>query len=216
MMNFLSTLLQVSQDTIRSIGELVQSSSNTIFWISAVLGTTFFLLRVLMSLFGGGFGEDDIDVDVDSFEDGDAHHGNGLFKFFTMHSVSGFLMMFGWAGLACSVQCTLSAGYSFLIALGCGLAMLITTVLIMRGALFFEGPGSVFSSKKTIGLIGTVYQRIPAHGQGKIHIVVNTSTRELLAQSYTKKDIESFTLIKVVKAIDHEVVEVIALPEELA
>jgi hypothetical protein len=59
-----------------------------------------------------------------------------------------------------------------------------------------------------------VYQRIPAVGQGKIHIVVNNSTRELLAQSYNKKAIESFTLIKVVKEVDHEIVEVIELTEE--
>jgi len=157
----------------------LKSSSDTVFWASAILGTTFFLLRILMSLLGGGFLQED--VDLDSFEDCETHHNSSLFKFLTMHSLSGFLMMFGWSGLACMVQFNMSTGYSFLIALMCGTAMLIITALILRGAMFFEDPGAVFSSKKTIGLIGTVYQRIPAVGQGKIHIVVNNSTRELLA-----------------------------------
>lgn len=187
----------------------LKSSTDTIFWISAIVGTTLFLLRLIVSFFGGGFFEHD--ADLDSLHDHADHHSTSLFKFLTMHSLSGFLMMFGWAGLACSVQFNIHSGYSFLIALGCGLAMLILTALIMRGAMFFQDPGAVFSSEKTIGLVGTVYQRIPADGQGKIQLVVNNSTRELLARSHDKKAIESFALIKVVRAIDHEIVEVIEL-----
>ena len=188
---------------------LLTSSSDTIFWVSAVVGTTFFVLRLLISFFGGGFF--DHDLDLDSVDDHGDHHSISLFKFFTMHSLSGFLMMFGWAGLACMAQFHMSAGYSFLIALLCGLVMLIVTALIMRLAMHFEAQGAVFSSKKTVGLIGTVYQRIPPNGQGKIQLVVNNSTRELLAQSHYKEAIESFTVVKVVKAIDHEIVEVIEL-----
>lgn len=188
-------------------------SSDTIYWISATVGTTFLLLRIAMSFLGGGFFEDD--MDVDHGQDAGDHHDNALFKFFTLHSLSGFLMMFGWSGLACIYQFDLSAGYSCLIALACGFVMLMIIGLIMRATKFFESSGSVFSSKETVGLVGIVYQQIPAHGQGKIQIVVNGSTRELLAQSCDKKDIESFTLIKVVNVIDHEVVEVTKLTEEL-
>ena len=193
---------------INSIINLLQSSSETIFWISATIGTTFFLLRMAMSILGGGFFEDD--ADLGNSHHGSEHHHTSLFKFLTVHSLSGFLMMFGWAGLACLDQFSMSTGYSFLIALLCGIAILIITTIVMRGAMSFEAPGNVFSTKQTIGLVGTVYQRIPAHGQGKIHIVINNSTRELLAQSH-HKTIESFTLIKVVKAIDHEIVEVTEL-----
>jgi hypothetical protein len=197
---------------INSIINFLQTSTDTIFWASAVLGTVFFLLRILMSLLGGGFFEDDIDLD--GLQEGHEHHSGALFKFLTMHSLSGFLMMFGWSGLACAVQFKMVGGYSFLIALACGITMLIITALIMRTALLFEAPGARFSTKKTLGVTGMVYQRIPAEGQGKIHITVNGVTRELLAQSYHKKIIESFTLIKVVNVIDHEIVEVIELTEE--
>lgn len=198
---------------INTIINFLYSSSDTIYWISATVGTTFFLLRMALSFFGGGFFEDAIDVD-DAAYDGE-HHDGALFKFLTMHSLSGFLMMFGWSGLACIHQFFLPSGSTAVIALGCGFVMLLVTVSIMRAARFFEAHGSVFSAEKTVGLKGMVYQSIPAHGQGKIHIVVDSSTRELLAQSHTKKAIEPFALVKVVKALDHEIVEVIELSEEL-
>lgn len=198
---------------INFIINFLASSSDTIYWISATVGTTFLLLRIAMSFLGGGFFEDDMDLDH-GHDTGD-HHENALFKFFTLHSLSGFLMMFGWSGLACIYQFDVSAGYACLIALACGFTMLMIVGFIMRATKFFESPGSVFSSKETIGLVGTVYQQIPAEGQGKIQLVVNGNTRELLAQSFDKKDIESFTLIKVVKAVDHEMVEVIELTKEL-
>jgi hypothetical protein len=208
---------------INFIINFLESSSDTIFWASAIVGTTFFLLRISMSIFGGGFSEDDIDFD--DLHDGDGHHRDGhhpdghhsssLFKFLTMHSLSGFCMMFGWSGLACTQQFHMTSAQAFLIALMCGVSMLVVTALIMRGALYLQGPGSVFSINKTIGMVGTVYQRIPADGLGKIHATVNNNTRELLAQSHNKKAIESFTLIKVVSVIDHEIVEVIELTSEL-
>jgi hypothetical protein len=196
---------------IDRIINFLTTTQDPIFWVSATLGTTFFALRLMLSFFGGGFFEHDMDVD----DLHDMHHHDGaLFKFLTIHSLSGFLMMFGWAGLACSVQFKMTPGYSMLIALGCGIAMLIITASLMHIALSLEGAGAVFSSKKAVGLPATVIQRIPAHGQGKVQVIVNGSTRELLAQSHSKKPIESFNLVKVVKAIDHEVVEVVKIGEE--
>lgn len=191
------------------MSETLRSPSDTIFMASAILGTVLFLLRMTMSFFGGGFFEEN--VDLEGFQDHADHHNGSLFKILTVHSLSGFLMMFGWSGLACTTQFGWAPEPAFGIALLCGTIMLIVTAGIMRGAMLFEGRGTVFSSKKTVGLVGTVYQRIPVDGQGKIHVVVNDITRELLAQSSARKALESFTLIKVVKAIDHETVEVIEL-----
>lgn len=193
---------------INLIINFLTSSSETIFWISAILGTTFFVLRMAMSIFSNGLFEDS--ADLDDLHGHGEHHSYSLFKFLTMHSLSGFLMLFGWSGLASVAQFNLPAGYAFLVALACGLAMLILTGLIMRGAMLFEGRGSVFSTKQTIGLTGIVYQRIPKNGQGKIHVIVDNNTREILAQSQNKT-IESFTIIKIVKALDHEIVEVTEL-----
>ena len=124
-------------------------------------------------------------------------------------------MMFGWTGLACTAQFHLSYTHALLIALAIGIGMMLITALIMHCALKLESPGSVFSNRKAVGQIGMIYQRIPAHGQGKIHITIDNVTRELLAQSAELTTLESFTLVKVVKAIDHEIVEVIEHRKEL-
>lgn len=193
------------------VTNLFPSTWDPLFWASATLGTTFFLLRVIMSLFGGGFFEHDADIDD---LHGGVHHDDSLFKFLSTHSLSGFLMMFGWAGLACTVQFNMPTGQSLLIALASGMAMLGITAMMMRAAMSLESSGAVFSSKKALGLTGTVSQRVPAHGHGKVQLVINNSTRELLAQSHDKKPIESFTVVKVLKVIDHEIVEIAKLEEK--
>jgi len=183
----------------------LNASSVMLFWTSATLGTTLFLLRLGMSVLSGALFEDDNSLDHQP-----QHHGYAIFKFLTVHSLSGFLMIFGWSGLACIVQFKIYTEYAFLIALLCGSVMFIITALIMRSTMLLESPGDVFSTNKTIGLVGTVYQRIPANGFGKIHVVVNNITRELIAQSQAQT-IESFKLIKIIKAIDYETVEVTEL-----
>lgn len=189
---------------------LLQNPSDFVFWISATIGTALFLLRILMTFIGDALSSDvDMDVEIHA----DEHHFMPSLKLFTLHSLSGFLMMFGWIGLACTHQYGLSYTHSLLIALVAGTCMLFITAFIMQQALSLEEHGAVFSTKKTVGLVGTVYQRIPAGGQGKIQLMVNNLTREVLAQSHNKKAIESFTLVKVVKAIDHEIVEVVTLEE---
>jgi hypothetical protein len=190
---------------INNILDLLKFSSENLFWVSAVLGTTFFLLRVSMALFGATFLEDHADFDH-SHDHG--HHNFSLFKFLTFHSLAGFLMMFGWSGLAGLTQFGLASQLALLVGLVCGMLMLLITGFIMHAAKILEGPGVVFSIQQTIGLVGTVYQSIPAKGLGKVHVVVNNMTRELLAQSAQHVALESFTLIKVVKVIDHETVEV--------
>lgn len=189
------------------IATFFQNSSNTIFWSSAIVGTTLFALRVLTTLFGGALDIDD--ADVDSVEIDDVHHHTvPSFKLFSLHSIAGFFMMFGWSGLACLHQFHFSYTVSYLIACAVGASVMIITGLLFKGALMFQAPGSVFNIQKTVGLVGTVYQQIPEHGQGKIHLVFNGGTRELLAQSQDNNVIESFEIVKVVRVVDHEIVEV--------
>jgi hypothetical protein len=164
-----------------------------------------------MAFIGGGFDVDDGSLDVEMH---DTHHDVPSFKLFTLHSISGFFMMFGLIGLACTQQFELSYAHAYAIACIAGVSTMILIALLFRTALLFQGPGSVFNLHKTVGLVGTVYQRIPAQGQGKITVVVNGITRELLAQSSDKKPIESFKLVNVIKVIDHEIVEVAELGKD--
>jgi len=189
-----------------SLVSFLKETPDLIFWASAFFGTILFCLRLCATIIGG-FSEGWTDNDDVTFEDGDEyhHHSNSL-RIFTLHSISGFFMMFGWVGLACikSLQCNhLNALIFSLIA---GFATMILTAFIFKWSRLLESTGSRFIIEKTIGLVGRVYQHIPAHGQGKISLVVNGVTRELLARSDDGHGIESFCTIQVTGIVDQETV----------
>ncbi len=194
---------------IHLLNNLLHGWSGTVFGVSAIIGTTLFAIRMFLSFLGGSFDHDNA---FESYDEG--HHHGTSFKLLTLHSISGFLMAFGWVGLACERQLGFSSFAALGFAVGAGLSMLILVAGIMKAAMLLESPGSVFSSQKAVGLVGVVYHRIPEHGHGKIHVVVDNIQRELLAQSQNNKILESFTLIKVVKIIDSSLVEVIAFQED--
>lgn len=194
---------------ITSILQFLQTSSNTVFWISAIIGTTLFVLRMLMAILGSAFDYDDTDIDFEG--DIEHHHTVPSFKLFTLHSLSGFFMMFGWVGLACTQQLVMPYTHAIALAFMVGVITMIIVALIFKGASLLESPGTTFGIESTVALIGTVYQEIPAYGQGKINLTVHGVTREILAQSQYHIPIASFTLVKVIKVIDHEVVEVVVL-----
>lgn len=178
------------------------------FWACALFGSTLFLLRLVLSLFGS-IAEEFGDISHSEYDDGDVYHSaSGSFKIFTIHSISGFLMMFGWVGLACTKQSGYQSSIALLIAFVMGICVMLLTALIFKGASLLVSSGSQFNIQKTIGLVGTVYQYIPAHGQGKVHLVVDGVIRELLAQSVDHMEIESFSIVEVVQVLDHELVVV--------
>lgn len=181
-----------------------------LFWICAVAGTTLFALRMLAAMFGGLFHIDDTEHGTADFYD-DAHHDIPSFKIFTLHSLAGFLMIFGWTGLGCATQYEFSPLTALAYASLAGTCMLLITAWLMRQVMRLEGPGTVFSIDKAVGLTATVYQEIPAQGLGKIQITIDNVTRELQARSDDGITIPSFTAIKVVRVIDRETVEVTQL-----
>ena len=117
-------------------------------------------------------------------------------------------MMFGWVGLACIKQLGYDHHIAMMFAILAGIVTMLLTALIFKGALMLVSPGTKFDIKQTVGLVGTVYQQIPHDGQGKIQLVVDGVTREILAQSSDHSMIESFKIVRVVEVLDHEVVVV--------
>ena len=188
-------------------------SSDLVFWSSALFGTTLFVLRLLMFILGLGDDADSVEHDHAGVDGDDvSHHATGSFKLLTMHSISGFFMMLGWVGLACVHQLSFSSGAAALIGLAAGLLVMVLTALIFRWARVLTSPGTRFDIRNTVGLTGTVYQQIPTGGQGKIHVVVDGVTRELLAQSADCLVLPSFSQVTIQAVVDHEVVTVVALP----
>ncbi|MBS1987916.1 hypothetical protein JST56_02895 [Candidatus Dependentiae bacterium] len=186
----------------------IKETPDLVFWATALFGTTLFFLRLCATIIGGTT-DDMTEIDHTFGDDGEMHHSStGSFKLFTVHSISGFFMMFGWVGLACIKQLGYSHPVSIVTALIAGTITMVLTGLIFKGAMLLVSSGTHFDIKKTVGLVGTVYQRIPHNGQGKIQLVVDGVTREVLAQSLDQCAIDSFRLVKVIKFLDHEIVVV--------
>jgi hypothetical protein len=193
---------------IESLLYFLTEAPDIVFWASALFGTTLFFMRLCVTMIGGL--SDECAAGDDLLEDGgdDFHHQTGSFKLFTLHSLSGFFMMFGWVGLACTKQLHYSHQVSMLYSLFAGGVTMILTAFIFKWSRLLVSSGTRFTIEKTVGLVGMVYQRISGNELGKIQVVVDGVTRELLALSCDDSDIESFCLIRVVKVLDYETVMV--------
>ncbi len=176
------------------------------FLAAALFGSAIFIFRCI-SLFFFNFDHHDHGDQYD-YHDHDASQSDSGVRIFTLHSLSGFFMVGGFVGLACTENYAMSPEKAVLIAFIAGAGMLALSAGMMHFILKLQHRGATFSLEQTRGLVGTVYQEIPAIGQGKIQITVNNRTHEILAQSSDGKVIASFTQILVKRVIDPQIVEV--------
>lgn len=181
----------------------------------AALGSTLFALRLIaMTCMGlGDLESHDIDhIDHHGID----HQDTVPLKMVTVHSLAGFMMMFGWVSLYASALPHTTLTQSIAYGCICGIIMLAATVWVMRLGLLLESKGTQFTAHAALGLTATVYQEIPAHEFGKILVTVDSITRELLACSADEQPIPSFTPVVITKVLTNEAVEVIIQTEERA
>ncbi len=186
------------------------------FWLCAIAGTLFFLLRVAMLCIGASFEGADGDAGGD-VHDSTIHHdamdyddsSDASFQLFSVHSITAFIMMFGWAGLSSYIQFELGPTLAILIALAAGTMVLFITAYLFKLALKLVSPGAQFDIEKTVGLTAKVYQEISQNGAGRIQLSLpGAGLREIDAVSEDKKKIESFVSVKIVRVIDPSTVSV--------
>ena len=172
--------------------------ADLVFLTSALVGATFFILRAFFSLFLGAFEDHDTDT----------HHGDvePEFKLLTMHSLTGFLMIFGLIGLGFRHHMNSSVGQSLIFAIGCGLLMMVITAAIFYMASRLTSRGTVFRIEETVGKPATVYMRIEPHTDGKIQITIRGMMRELGARTKYGETLESFSHVRVTEVIDGDTV----------
>lgn len=181
------------------------SGTESAFMLCALGGTLFFVLRVGMMVFAG-FGAADADGGVqhsDQLEETDP-----AFKLFSINSLTGFFMMFGWIGLAAYKQFQLGAAVSVLAAFAAGALSMAATGLLFKAVLGLQTTGSRFDASKAVGLPGSVYARIAAGGRGQIRVSHEGLTRTLDALAEDGLEIESFANVVVLKALDSKTVVV--------
>lgn len=185
-----------------------------IFFICGAVSSIFFILRVLMMVFGGFF-DGDLDGDSDTGDGGDGDGSDSSdtdasFKLLSIHSITAFFMMFGWIGLTCYRQYGLHEVLSVLSAGLGGLLSMIVIAYVFKLAMKLVSTGSDFNINNLVGAKAVVYQQITPENGGKIQVSVEGDmTREFDAVSFDKDIIESFTAVEIVEVIDSHTVAVI-------
>ena len=181
----------------------------SIFWLTAIGGTFLFFLKVIAMFSGSLFDTDfdglDVDTDGAGFDSVDLND-NSLFRFFSISSIAGFFMMFGWAGLAAFKQYGFLVHHAYMIALLAGIGLIYCEGQLFRLAFGLINHGGQYDLKDTIGKTAVVYHSIPIKGEGKIQITVGGATREILARTNDGKPISSFSIVCVVDVVNENIV----------
>ncbi len=154
------------------------------FSIPAVVGTGFFLLRLLMLAFGGI-----ADADVGSMETDagvELHHGDsGLAaQFLSVQAITGFFMGFGWSGYAARYGLEWNLGATFAAAVVGGTLFVMLIGSLFRNVRRLEADGTVDIAEAK-GLDGEVYVSVPERGlgTGQVRLVIRQRERIVNAVS---------------------------------
>ena len=187
---------------------MFSNSLHTVFWLCAVGGTVFFVLKSLLSLVGVFDGH--LDIPHAGGSHLDVHHDatDAAFKLFSINSLTGFFMMFGWIGLASLEQFKFGSSTSIFLALVAGGLSMLVISFIFKSALGLASHGGRFVIAELIGKTASVYEQIPASGTGVIQVVASGMTKEVNAVSESKREIASHRHVEVVRVVDGETVSV--------
>ena len=147
------------------------------FWYSALLSSIIFLLQTILTFVG--VESSDLDTDFD----GDFHHVDAPFEWFTFRNLINFLLGFGWTGAAFFGE--LNDYLLVALATLVGLIFVAIFFIIIKQFLKLQ-EDNTFQMEKTIGKTAEVYLKIPAHksGTGKIQVSINGSFHVASASSF--------------------------------
>lgn len=165
----------------------------------AVVGGLLFLIRLVLSFFGGD--ADDLEPgmevggDVDIIGDPDT-----TFRFMSVQGIVGFLLIFGLSGLAASVQLEASNPVSVISAFAAGVFTMLVISWITFSIRRLDQPGTI-DMKNAIGEEGTVYLSIPEGGTGKASVTVQNRLRVFDAVSSDRSSIETEARVRVVGVV---------------
>jgi hypothetical protein len=155
--------------------------------------------------------ETDLEADGEAGGDGSEPASSSFLGALTFRTVTAALAFFGLAGLAGR-----SAGWTgfqtALVAVCFGALAFWVVHRLMRSIARLKVDGTV-RIREAVGQPGTVYLRVPqpAHGLGKVHVVVRHRTVELSAQS-ADGEIPTGRPVQVVRVLGPDLVEVAPPP----
>jgi hypothetical protein len=172
------------------------------FTAPALLGTLFFLLRLLIPG-GDADGADAVGLDSADHSGAGAHHDSQwALRFLSVQAICAFLMGFGWTGFAAYRGSALGPGLSAIVGLGGGVGMAWILGAMLRGAMRLEASGNI-EIGSALGREGDVYVTVPAAGggRGQVRLVLGDRQRIFSAVS-AAEEIRPPARVRVVKVND--------------
>ena len=188
------------------------SGTQQIFWGISIVFSVLFCIQFIFGLIGIDADADmeisgDMDMDMDMDMDGD-YSLDADFTVFSTRSIIAFFTFFGWTGVA-----SLNAGASLMTTLiassiSGSLAMAMVGVLMWQFSKLSQD-GNI-DINDALFQTGEVYLRIPPKdkGQGKVHINIQGSLKEVDAITESTEAIPTGAFIRVEEVLDNRLLVV--------
>ncbi len=158
------------------------SALQQVFWVLAILSSSFFLISNLLSLLGFDGFETDIDTDSTQGSTGE------LLEFLSFRNIVAFTLGFSWTGVLFYPQ---FKGLSLLLALLVGFGFAVLNQWLMKKLQGLESSGTS-NINQAIGQEARVSVAINAEMKGKGKVLVRVGEREMELLAVTE-DIQSLS-----------------------
>lgn len=175
-----------------------------VYWTIALTATLIFAIQTALTMIG--IGETDADADMGGMDTTADAHGDtldtgGAIQLFTIRNLINFLLGVGWGGV-CLWRVIPNRALLSLAALLCGLLFVAAFLLMLRQLMRLEKNGN-FRISDCVGLVGSVYVRIPTEriGMGKVQLSLRGSVQEFDALT-DGPPLPSGTKVRVKDSID--------------
>ena len=174
-------------------------------YVIAILGTVFFVIKLILLLAGIDGNEVEALEGADSAEsvgDSEVSDAASTLQLFTIHGMS---LMFAIGGLVAASVYGMT-GSAFIAAPAgfiCGAVALFIHAVIMRSMLRLQEDGTA-RKRSGIGKLAKVYLKIPklCEGEGKINVKINGQFHEVNAVSLGEEEIPTGAQVRVVDLTD--------------
>lgn len=175
------------------------------FAAPAIIGTAFFIIRLVLMTTGLGHGHDFDAHDVTLSDHSVDHHTDPsqAFKALSLQSVATFMMGFGWVGLGAYRGWGMNVVESLFLGILGGVAMVWLLALLLRNMFKLHASGNIPISS-ALNHVGDVYVTVPAqgHGRGQVRVTINNRQRIYNATSTAAADLTPSTRVRVVQVND--------------
>lgn len=160
-----------------------------VFWAIALATTVALVLQLVLMMLG--FDADgDMDADFDADGDGGVH-------LFSVRSVTAFFTGFGWAGVV-AIEAGKPLAVAIAWALLVGAAFMFGVVALMRGLHSMRSSGTL-DLRNAVGVVGTVYSRVPGNsgGPGQVEVMIQGRLQVLPAMTTASEDLPPRSRVRV-------------------